>query len=99
MMAAFEEVQTFVEVKPVHHKLLEKISTNTFIPEKHLPIVDPRSDTSLLWYHSLKYELYFYGRLERERPIGDCFFYNAKLDDEETPIIVTTTIDQHYVFS
>ena len=67
--------------------------------EKKLPVIDPREGRTFEWYMSTKYNLYFYGKLEKERPIGDCFFYTAKQDDEETPIIVTTNINKHFVFS
>lgn len=51
------------------------------------------------WYQSTKYGLYFYGALDKERPIGDCFFYSTKDDDESIPVLVTTNINQFYVFS
>jgi len=62
-------------------------------------VIDPRPRNSLSWFESVKYNLYFYGKLERERPIGDCFFYTKNPNDEDTPLIIATNINQHYVFS
>jgi len=62
-------------------------------------VIDPRTNNKLSWYQSTKYNLYFYGTLDKERPIGDCFFYSTKEDDEDTPIMVTTNINHLYIFS
>jgi hypothetical protein len=62
-------------------------------------VIDPRTNNKLSWYQSTKYNLYLYGMLDKDRPIGDCFFYSTKEDDEDIPILVTTNINQFYVFS
>lgn len=63
-----------------------------------MPVIDPRPNNNLAWFESVKYNLYLYGKLERERPIGDCLFYAKNANDENTPLIITTNINQHYVF-
>jgi hypothetical protein len=61
-------------------------------------VIDCRK-AELKWYESPKYNLYLFGSVTRDRPIGDCFFYIKDPGIANTPIIITTHVNDHYIYS
>lgn len=51
------------------------------------------------WYESPKYNLYLYGVVKRDRPFGNCFFYTKDPSIFATPLMIATTVSEHYVYS
>jgi hypothetical protein len=47
----------------------------------------------------LKFNLYLYGNVVRDRPIGECFFYIRDPSVNNTPILIATKVSEHYVYS
>lgn len=62
-------------------------------------MVDCRGREGLQWYKSPKYNLFLYGMVARDRPLGDCFFYINDLSSPTTPLIIATNVNQYYVYS
>jgi hypothetical protein len=62
-------------------------------------VIDCRKKSDLKWYESLKYNLYLFGNVTRDRPVGECFFYIKDIQIATTPIIISTHVNDHYIYS
>lgn len=51
------------------------------------------------WYETLKFNLFMFGNVQRDRPSGECFFYIKDRSIKSTPILISTQVNEHYVYS
>lgn len=91
-MSTFNPITNHIKMAPAHQVLFERISTTLTYQEKRLNIIDCR-EADLRWFESPKYNLYLFGNVTRDRPLGDCLFYIKDPTIQGTPIIIATHVN------